>query len=567
MTSEKSERVHHRFVVIGPVLSARDFCDAVLAQENTCIVEDVAEASRMLGTEGITAAILLSVRNARDDRSALELAVNNPAFDGVPIVLIGAMSVLSESVDAIRIGAAGVLPERPTMAELEAVVGFGPADVQVDLAIDRSTAGALERTLHLLRSLRFTGTVGSVICDERAVLSFVKGRTVGTRFRDLRDEDALAARLQAASKTTTEFTVNEVSESTMTQRGRAQDVSVVLIDDDVDTLRVYAKHLETAGALVVTASTPEEGFAAAQRIRPDVVVTDLHMPRVDGWRLLSDLRSTPATADARLVLFSSLHEAVDDLERSNVDTDAFVKKDGHSRPLVDAVAGLGRPRAVLRQKLNHAEPVTTTTEEVPVGAILAELASRPGWHLVIVDDDWERSEIYIEDGRFAGARASGPNAGMHDQLNPLCEVGAPPGGQIADQLGGIAALCRGLSLRPARIQVVALPWTTAAAGEPILTVLDRIRTSSRVMSPEQTWASAGSSLVFDRKLLRVYCHRVTLDLMPILAALSRGETPKSLVDTGVFDADLMERLVVDLMRRGVARLPLSTFAPQPSEVH
>lgn len=545
MTTESSQR--HRYVVIGPVLAARGFCDTVLAGESAVIADDVQEAARLLGPSGVTAAIVLGLHNSRDERSTLEVALHGPAFADIPVALVGPMPTLGSRVDAIRLGAAGVLPEGPRLNELDAVLGRGPADDLVDLATDRSPAAALERTLQLLRSCGFTGTLGATLAEDLGVISFVKGCIIGTRFRGLFDDDALVALLHAAPHAPVQFEVIEAHSCASEPCGTAEDVSVLLIEDDDDTRRVYTRHLERAGLRVTAAATPEEGLALAVRARPDVVVTDLHMPRIDGWRVLAELRSDPATMDARLVLFSALHEILGDLERTGVVADAFVKKDGHARTLIDVVVQMGRPRAAVRHKLKNGEPVTTSTADISLGAMLAELADRPGWHLVLIDDDWTRAEVHVENGRFSGANAS------------------TPGGA----LDGIAALNYALSLRPARVQLVALPWTSGGAGESILPLLDGVRTAQRrdIERRDEECLAADASLVFARERLRVYRHRVTLDLRPALAALSRGESPRSLVSSGAFDPMLIDRLVIDLVRRGVARPVDAVRDPGGALVH
>jgi CheY-like chemotaxis protein len=57
---------------------------------------------------------------------------------------------------------------------------------------------------------------------------------------------------------------------------------VLIVDDSADTREIYAASLRHSGFAVVTASDGELGVHAAVAHRPDVVVMDLSMPRLDG---------------------------------------------------------------------------------------------------------------------------------------------------------------------------------------------------------------------------------------------------------------------------------------------
>ena len=62
---------------------------------------------------------------------------------------------------------------------------------------------------------------------------------------------------------------------------------VLLVEDDRDTVDLYAAHLNGSGYSVTTAQNSEEGCRTFDELRPDIVVTDLAMPgRTDGLRLI-----------------------------------------------------------------------------------------------------------------------------------------------------------------------------------------------------------------------------------------------------------------------------------------
>ena len=67
--------------------------------------------------------------------------------------------------------------------------------------------------------------------------------------------------------------------------------SILLIDDDADVLRAVGDYFDKIGFEVGRADAAEAGFEAFDRMRPDVVILDLHLPDIGGLEVLERLRS------------------------------------------------------------------------------------------------------------------------------------------------------------------------------------------------------------------------------------------------------------------------------------
>src|SRR4051812_9169036 len=84
--------------------------------------------------------------------------------------------------------------------------------------------------------------------------------------------------------------------------------SVLLIEDD-DFQRQYASlALSQSGHQVREAANGEEGLAAARQFRPDVVVCDVVMPRMNGYQVVSAIRANKELAATPVILLTSLSE-------------------------------------------------------------------------------------------------------------------------------------------------------------------------------------------------------------------------------------------------------------------
>lgn len=88
----------------------------------------------------------------------------------------------------------------------------------------------------------------------------------------------------------------------------ARPASLLLVDDDRTLLRLY--ELEINGwELPLTLVTAQDGFEALIRIgeaRPDILISDLSMPGMDGFRMIRTLRADPGCANMAIIVVSGL---------------------------------------------------------------------------------------------------------------------------------------------------------------------------------------------------------------------------------------------------------------------
>jgi CheY-like chemotaxis protein len=89
---------------------------------------------------------------------------------------------------------------------------------------------------------------------------------------------------------------------------------VLVIDDEPDTIEVVSMVLMAAGAQVYDAADGQEGYEVFLREKPDLVLSDLSMPGVDGWQLLQHIRATEG-GDHIPVIALTAHAMAGDKER------------------------------------------------------------------------------------------------------------------------------------------------------------------------------------------------------------------------------------------------------------
>ena len=104
-------------------------------------------------------------------------------------------------------------------------------------------------------------------------------------------------------------------------------MSKVMIVEDDDSLReIYGIRLTAEGYAVVSAHDGEEALAVAVRERPDLIVSDVMMPKISGFDMLDILRSTPETRNIKVIMMTAL-SSDDQRERGeNLGADRYLVK-------------------------------------------------------------------------------------------------------------------------------------------------------------------------------------------------------------------------------------------------
>lgn len=79
---------------------------------------------------------------------------------------------------------------------------------------------------------------------------------------------------------------------------------ILLVDDEPHVTLVLSRKLERAGFVVEVARDGEEGFTVACSFQPDLVISDLQMPRVDGLTLAANLAANESTSTIPVLMLS-----------------------------------------------------------------------------------------------------------------------------------------------------------------------------------------------------------------------------------------------------------------------
>lgn len=84
---------------------------------------------------------------------------------------------------------------------------------------------------------------------------------------------------------------------------------VLIVDDEPDLITLLTDQVGMLGHEVAVARDGIEGIQSAMARRPDVVVTDVIMPNMDGPEMLQELRRRPETCDVPVIALTALTDA------------------------------------------------------------------------------------------------------------------------------------------------------------------------------------------------------------------------------------------------------------------
>ncbi|HTL33868.1 MAG TPA: response regulator, partial [Kofleriaceae bacterium] len=101
---------------------------------------------------------------------------------------------------------------------------------------------------------------------------------------------------------------------------------VLVVDDDPHILRMLTDVLAKKGFAVDTAKDGEEAYERALAKAPDLLVTDVMMPKLDGWSLVRKLRLEPKLATLPVIFLTALGGDDDRIKAFSLGADDYVNK-------------------------------------------------------------------------------------------------------------------------------------------------------------------------------------------------------------------------------------------------
>src|SRR6185369_656685 len=101
---------------------------------------------------------------------------------------------------------------------------------------------------------------------------------------------------------------------------------IMLVEDDNNLREIYQARLQAEGYEIVSAQDGEEALALAVKEKPDLIISDVMMPKISGFDMLDILRGTPEIKDTKVIMMTALSQAEDKARADKLGADRYLVK-------------------------------------------------------------------------------------------------------------------------------------------------------------------------------------------------------------------------------------------------
>lgn len=206
---------------------------------------------------------------------------------------------------------------------------------------------------------------------------------------------------------------------------------IMLVEDDNNLREIYEARLLAEGYEIVSAKDGEEALALAVKEKPDLIISDVMMPKISGFDMLDILRSTPETKNTKVIMMTALSQAEDKTRADKLGADRYLVK---SQVTLEDVA------KVAKEVLTGEEATATpAAEETPAATAATETpaAAAPAEPTVATDPPAEPASAPDDPAPLAPAAPASEPAAAADTTT--AQSSADEAASIADQINKFVA--------------------------------------------------------------------------------------------------------------------------------
>jgi len=315
-----------------------------------------------------------------------------------------------------------------------------------------------------------------------------------------------------------------------------RDRRVIVVDDDPAVVWFFAGLLREAGAVVDEAHDGLEALDLSRRVRPDVIISDILMPGLDGFALLRELQRDPVLADVPVILLSWKEDFLQRMRELQSGASGYLRKEAGAAQILASVRDVLRPRARLESRLRAGGEVRGRLARVGPIALLKTVAQLRPNARVTVRDAWNLFEIDLRDV---------------DGKGQLIDV---------TRTASDGSFSRGPRVVPSLLGATEGRFTVSDADAPVRgsvkEPLDQLLAQSAALLGGVVQAVSGKHLA--------HAHKVELDpdvlasvtraspahVTEVVDLLGEGHGPRALLLEGRIAPQVLEGVLVDLARQG-----------------
>ncbi|MDQ5958581.1 MAG: hypothetical protein QG562_400 [Patescibacteria group bacterium] len=193
---------------------------------------------------------------------------------------------------------------------------------------------------------------------------------------------------------------------------------ILLVEDDNNLREIYGERLLAEGYAIVSARDGEEALSVAITEKPDLIISDVMMPKISGFDMLDILRQTPETKDVKIIMMTALSQAEDKARADMLGANKYLVK---SQVTLEDVARvvhdiLEEPQKPEQEKTDTPyQPTTESTVQPVVAPPTNDDASTTS----------QQTDDNIQDNASTGTDDTTQTTVTNDQPEPTEDITAP----------------------------------------------------------------------------------------------------------------------------------------------
>ncbi len=164
-------------------------------------------------------------------------------------------------------------------------------------------------------------------------------------------------------------------------------LTILVVDDDVGTRLSIGDYLELSGYSVITANDGQEALAMVEEFHPDLMVTDIVMPRMNGYELVRQVRQKPRFRLLPVILLTARTRTQERILGYQSGCDLYLPKPFELEELGAAIRNLLARSQLIQSAYNTSYSSTATVE------LISELTPREQEVLELLTHGFSNAEM------------------------------------------------------------------------------------------------------------------------------------------------------------------------------
>jgi CheY-like chemotaxis protein len=310
---------------------------------------------------------------------------------------------------------------------------------------------------------------------------------------------------------------------------------ILVVDDDPAVAWLVGGTLRAAGAVVTEAHDGSQALDLAYRIWPELIVSDVMMPGLDGFALCHSVKHDVLLRDVPVVLLSWKEDLLFRLRDLGADADGYLRKEANASTIVRRVRELLSPRNALERRLSADQETRGRLDGMTTRLLLEVAAALDRPVRIALRDASALYDIRLRHGSLVAVTRTRRDGTVE---NGDCVLGAM------------------LGITAGRFSVVTdhepcEPMFSGSLAETLQQGALRARAAQRLLSGLAL--GLVDRLTLDKDAFGSELPILPMSLRPIADELLRGTAPRQLLASGVASVQLLESLLSDVARRGAVR--------------